>query len=49
MNHTDVLIIGSSAAGLATAISGKNNYPEKDFTVMRNLQKEPVTYPQTEA
>ena len=39
MNHTDVLIIGSSAAGLATAISGKNNYPDKDFTVIRREEK----------
>ena len=35
MKHTDVLIIGSSAAGLATAISGKNNYPDKEFLVLR--------------
>jgi len=35
MKQTDVLIIGSSAAGLATAVSGKNNYPDKDFTVIR--------------
>ena len=39
MQQTDVLIIGSSAAGLATAVSGKNNYPEKDFTVIRKEQK----------
>ncbi len=35
MKNTDVLIIGSSAAGLATAMSGKNNYPDKEFTVIR--------------
>ena len=39
MKKTDVLIIGSSAAGLATAVSGKNNYPEKDFTVIRKEEQ----------
>jgi NADPH-dependent 2,4-dienoyl-CoA reductase/sulfur reductase-like enzyme len=39
MQQTDVLIIGSSAAGLATAISGKNNAPEKEFTVIRKEEK----------
>jgi len=39
MKYTDVLIIGSSAAGLATAISGKNNYPDKEFLVLRKEEK----------
>ena len=39
MQNTDVLIIGSSAAGLATAISGKNNYPDKKFMVLRKEEK----------
>ncbi|MGM0497074.1 MAG: FAD-dependent oxidoreductase [Bacteroidota bacterium] len=39
MQNTDVLIIGSSAAGLATAISGKNNYPDKKFMVLRKEDK----------
>jgi len=39
VQHTDVLIIGSSAAGLATAISGKNNYPDKEFMVLRKEEK----------
>ncbi|MCF8335730.1 MAG: FAD-dependent oxidoreductase [Bacteroidales bacterium] len=39
MKNTDVLIIGSSAAGLTTAVSGKNNYPEKDFLVIRKEEK----------
>ncbi len=39
MQQTDVLIIGSSAAGLATAVSGKNNAPEKEFTVIRKEEK----------
>ncbi|MFW6104032.1 MAG: FAD-dependent oxidoreductase [Bacteroidota bacterium] len=39
MKNTDVLIIGSSAAGLATAVSGKNSYPDKDFLVIRREEK----------
>ena len=39
MHKTDVLIIGSSAAGLATAVSGKNNAPDKQFTVIRKEEK----------
>lgn len=39
MQKTDVLIIGSSAAGLATAVSGKNNTPDKQFTVIRKEEK----------
>ncbi len=35
MNKTDVLIIGGSAAGLTTASSGKQNYPDKDFLLLR--------------
>ncbi len=36
---TDVLIIGGSAAGMVTALSGKTNYPEKEFTVVRTEEK----------
>ena len=39
MKETDVLIIGSSAAGLNTAITGKNNFPEKDFLVVHKEEK----------
>lgn len=39
MNKTDVLIIGGSAAGLATANSGKSNYPDKDFLLLRKEEK----------
>jgi len=39
MQNTDILIIGSSAAGLATAVSGKNNYPDKKFMVLRKEEK----------
>jgi len=33
--QTDVLVIGGSAAGIAAAVTGKNNYPDKDFLVIR--------------
>jgi len=32
---TDVLVIGGSAAGIVAAVAGKNNYPDKDFLVIR--------------
>ena len=35
MKKTDVLVIGGSAAGLITALTGKSYYPEKDFLVIR--------------
>jgi len=35
MEKTDVLIIGGSAAGLVAALTGKSQYPEKDFLVIR--------------
>lgn len=35
MEKTDVLIIGGSASGIVTAITGKANYPDKDFMVIR--------------
>jgi NADPH-dependent 2,4-dienoyl-CoA reductase/sulfur reductase-like enzyme len=41
MKKTDVLVIGGSAAGLVTALTGKNQYPEKDFLVIRK-EKEVV-------
>jgi len=34
-NRTDVLVIGGSAAGIVTAVTGKNHYPNKDFMVIR--------------
>jgi len=34
MEKVDVLIIGSSAGGLATALTGKNMYPKKEFMVI---------------
>ena len=39
MKKTDVLIIGGSAAGLVAALTGKSQYPEKDFLVIRKEQK----------
>ena len=35
MEKTDVLIIGGSASGIVTAVTGKSNYPEKDFMIVR--------------
>ena len=35
MEKTDVLVIGGSAAGIVTAVTGKNNYPDKNFLVIR--------------
>ena len=39
MKRTDVLIIGGSAAGLTTAVTGKATYPEKDFLLIRKEEK----------
>ena len=39
MVKTDVLIIGGSASGIVTAVTGKSNYPEKDFMVIRKEKK----------
>ncbi len=39
MKKTDVLVIGSSAAGLVAATTGKRVYPEKHFTVVSKMPK----------
>ncbi len=39
MEKTDVLIIGGSAAGIVAALTGKSNYPEKEFLVIRKEEK----------
>jgi len=39
MEKTDVLIIGGSAAGIVTALTGKSNYPEKEFLLIRKEEK----------
>jgi len=35
MRKYDVLVIGGSASGIATAITGKNAYPNKSFLIIR--------------
>jgi len=35
MGKTDVLVIGGSAAGIVAAVTGKNNYLDKDFLIIR--------------
>lgn len=35
MKNTDVLVIGGSAAGMVTALTGKAHYPGKDFTLVK--------------
>jgi NADPH-dependent 2,4-dienoyl-CoA reductase/sulfur reductase-like enzyme len=35
MKKTDVLVIGGSAAGIVTAVTGKSSYPDKEFLVVR--------------
>jgi len=35
MKKTDVLIIGGSASGIITAITGKNQYQDKNFLIIR--------------
>ncbi len=39
MEHTDVLVIGSSAAGLVAALAGKRVYADKKITVIRKEKK----------
>lgn len=39
MLSTDVLVIGGSASGLAAALSGKTNNPDKDFLLIRKEEK----------
>jgi NADPH-dependent 2,4-dienoyl-CoA reductase/sulfur reductase-like enzyme len=39
MEKTDVLIIGGSASGIVTATTGKSNYPNKEFMVVRKEKK----------
>jgi NADH oxidase (H2O2-forming) len=39
MEHTDVLVIGSSAAGLVAALAGKRVYADKNITVIRKENK----------
>jgi len=39
MEKTDVLIIGGSASGIVTALTGKSSYPDKKFMVVRKEKK----------
>jgi len=39
MIKTDVLIVGGGAAGIVTALTAKDNYPDKDVTVVRKEEK----------
>lgn len=39
MQKTEGLIIGGSAAGLATAVAAKNRFPEKEIMVLRKEEK----------
>ena len=39
MKKTDVLVIGSSAAGLVAATTGKRVYRDKSFTVVTKMAK----------
>jgi len=39
MKSTDVLVIGGSAAGLASALASKSHYPEKSVTLVRLEKK----------
>jgi NADPH-dependent 2,4-dienoyl-CoA reductase/sulfur reductase-like enzyme len=39
MEKTDVLVIGGSASGVVTAVTGKSNYPDKEFMVIRKEKK----------
>ncbi len=39
MQKADVLVIGGSAAGIVTAVTGKMTYPEKDFVLIRKEEK----------
>ena len=43
MKKTDVLVIGGSAAGIVAAATGKSNYPDKEFLVIR--QEDQVVVP----
>ena len=39
MKHTDVLVIGGSAAGLAACLAAKAHYPEKSVMQIRKEEK----------
>lgn len=39
MKKTDVLIIGGSAGGMVTALTGKSHWPEKNFTLVKKTKE----------
>jgi len=39
MKHTDVLVVGGSAAGLVSALSAKSHYPDKSVILVRKEAK----------
>jgi NADPH-dependent 2,4-dienoyl-CoA reductase/sulfur reductase-like enzyme len=39
MKHTNVLVIGGSAAGLVSALAAKSHYPNKDVMLIRKEEK----------
>ena len=39
IEKTDVLVIGGSASGIVAATTGKANYPNKEFMVIRKEKK----------
>ena len=43
MERTDVLVIGGSAAGIVAAVTGKSNYPDKDFLLIRKEKQSIVS------
>ena len=45
MKNTDVLIIGGSAAGMVAALTGKSNWPEKSFTLIKKQKEMMVPFP----
>ncbi len=38
MKETNVLVIGGSAAGMVTALTGQINFPEKDFIIVKKTK-----------
>jgi NADPH-dependent 2,4-dienoyl-CoA reductase/sulfur reductase-like enzyme len=42
LTHSDVLVIGGSAAGLAAAITARRQYPAKKVSLIRKTEKVPI-------
>jgi NADH oxidase (H2O2-forming) len=39
MKKTDVLVIGGSAAGMVSALTGKSSWPKKIFTLVKKQRR----------